>query len=66
MLIRSKGGFTIKGNHILITVERTPAGLRRRVAIVEDGELVEIYFDVPARRALVGNIYKGKVESVLP
>lgn len=47
-------------------MERAPAGLRRRVAIVEDGELVEVHFDVPARRALVGNIYKGKVESVLP
>lgn len=47
-------------------MDRTPAGLRRRVAIVEDGELVEVHFDVPARRALVGNIYKGKVESVLP
>ncbi len=27
---------------------------------------MEIHFDVPARRALVGNIYKGKVETVLP
>lgn len=36
------------------------------MAIVEDGELVEVHFDVPARRALVGNIYKGKVETVLP
>lgn len=36
------------------------------MAIVEDGELVEVHFDVPARRPLVGNIYKGKVETVLP
>lgn len=57
---------TIKGNHILITVERGPDGLRRRVAIVEDGALVEVHFDVPERRSLVGNIYKGKVETVLP
>ncbi|MGD9840778.1 MAG: Rne/Rng family ribonuclease [Candidatus Bipolaricaulis sp.] len=36
------------------------------MAIVEDGELVEVHFDAPARRALVGNIYQGKVETVLP
>jgi ribonuclease G len=33
---------------------------------VDDGELVEMHFDVPARRALVGNVYLGKVETVLP
>ncbi len=57
---------TIKGNHILITVERGENGPRTRVAIVEDGELVEVHFDVPEHRSLVGNIYKGKVETVLP
>ncbi|MFN3346674.1 MAG: Rne/Rng family ribonuclease [Candidatus Bipolaricaulaceae bacterium] len=57
---------TIKGNHILITVERGGNGARTRVAIVEDGELVEVHFEVPAHRSLVGNIYKGKVETVLP
>lgn len=36
------------------------------MAIVEDGELVEVHFDLPDRRPLVGNIYKGKVETVLP
>ncbi|HEU67940.1 MAG TPA: Rne/Rng family ribonuclease [Candidatus Acetothermia bacterium] len=62
----AEGGPTLKGNHILITVERTLAGPRRRVAIVEDGELVEVHFEVPTRQALVGNIYKGRVETVLP
>lgn len=36
------------------------------MAIVEDGELIEIHFDVPSRRPLVGNIYRGRVETVLP
>lgn len=62
----SRGGVTLKGSHILITVERSPAGTRRRVAIVEDGDLIEVHFDVPSRRPLVGNIYKGRVETVLP
>lgn len=57
---------TIKGNHILITVEHSQAGPRKRVAIIEDGELVEVHFELPERRSLVGNIYKGKVETVLP
>ncbi|MCR4391241.1 MAG: Rne/Rng family ribonuclease [Candidatus Acetothermia bacterium] len=47
-------------------MEKTPAGPRKRVVIVEEGELVEVHFDMPGRRPLVGNIYKGKVETVLP
>lgn len=50
----------------MITVERSPAGIRRRVAIVEDRDLIEVHFDVPSRRPLVGNIYLGRVETVLP
>jgi ribonuclease G len=47
-------------------VEPTPQGPKKRVAIIEDGELVEVHFEFPDRRPLVGNIYKGKVETVLP
>lgn len=49
-----------------MTVDRAPTGVRKRIAIVEDGRLVEVYFEIPGRRPLVGNIYKGKVETVLP
>lgn len=37
-----------------------------RVAILEDGELAEIYMDSPEQKKLFGNIYRGKVERVLP
>ncbi|NLO39801.1 MAG: ribonuclease E/G, partial [Ruminiclostridium sp.] len=37
-----------------------------RVAILEDGELAEIYMDSPGQKKLIGNIYRGKVERVLP
>lgn len=37
-----------------------------RVAILEDGELAEIYMDSPGQQKLFGNIYRGKVERVLP
>lgn len=47
-------------------METTPQGPKKRVAIIEDGELVEVHFELPDRRPLVGNIYKGKVETVLP
>ena len=50
----------------MVTVERGPVGTRKRVAIVEGGRLVEVHFEVPKHKPLVGNIYKGKVETVLP
>jgi ribonuclease G len=37
-----------------------------RVALLEDKELVEIYIERPNSERLVGNIYRGKVSSVLP
>jgi ribonuclease G len=37
-----------------------------RVAIMEDDELVELLVDRPDARRMVGDIYLGKVEAVLP
>lgn len=37
----------------------------KRVAIMEDGKLVEIFYEDFQQDKLVGNIYKGKVEDVL-
>ncbi|MGE4284071.1 MAG: ribonuclease E/G [Clostridia bacterium] len=37
-----------------------------RVALLEDRELVELYIESPEHQRMVGNIYKGKVMSVLP
>ena len=39
-----------------------------RIAVLEDGKLVELLIERPAlgMAKLVGNIYKGKVENVLP
>jgi len=37
-----------------------------RVALLEDKELVEIYIERPYTERMVGNIYRGKVSSVLP
>jgi len=37
-----------------------------RIAILEDGKLVELLVERPDQRRMVGNIYKGKVERVLP
>ncbi|MEK9501013.1 Rne/Rng family ribonuclease [Gaopeijia maritima] len=36
------------------------------VALLEDGQLVEIMFDRPDQGRLVGDIYLGRVEAVLP
>jgi len=47
-----------------ILVNVTPQ--ETRVAIVENGLLQEVYIERSSRRGLVGNIYKGVVQRVLP
>ena len=37
-----------------------------RIAIIEDGTLVEVYVEKQDKARMVGNIYKGQVENVLP
>ena len=37
-----------------------------RVALLEDGELAEIQVEFRGNERLVGNIYKGRVENILP
>src|SRR5829696_4222387 len=37
-----------------------------RVAIIEDDQLVELLVDRPEARRMVGDIYVGRVEAVLP
>lgn len=37
-----------------------------RVALLEDGRAAEIYMERPVQQRMIGNIYKGKVENVLP
>ena len=37
-----------------------------RVALLEDGQLVEIQVEMRGQERLVGNIYKGRVANVLP
>ncbi len=38
----------------------------RRVAIIEDGKLVDFLIEVDRHQPILGNIYKGKVETILP
>lgn len=38
----------------------------RRIAVTEDNTLVELYVEKPNEKGMVGNIYKGQVENVLP
>src|SRR3954471_16245835 len=37
-----------------------------RIAILEDGKLVELLVDRPDNRRMVGDIYLGRVDAVLP
>jgi len=38
----------------------------KRVAIVGDGQLLEFHIERPQDRTIVGNIYKGRIEAVMP
>ncbi len=38
----------------------------RRVAILEDAQVAEVYLERPERRSIAGNIYVGRVDNVLP
>ena len=37
-----------------------------RLAVLEDGELAEFYIEKREDESILGNIYRGKVERVLP
>jgi len=41
-------------------------GDRTQIAVLEDGVLVEHYVDRSSHQSLVGNVYLGKVQNVLP
>ncbi len=47
---------------ILINIEE----LEKRVAILEDGVMDEFYIERTGHQRIVGNIYKGRVESIVP
>jgi ribonuclease G len=47
---------------ILINIEPQ----EKRVAVTSDGRLEEYYIERPQDKTIVGNIYKGKIEAVLP
>jgi ribonuclease G len=38
----------------------------QRVAVLEDGVVVEVYLERPGHRSIAGNVYKGTVDNVLP
>ena len=37
-----------------------------RIAIVEDGNLCDLFIELPDHQRTVGNIYKGKIQNVIP
>lgn len=47
---------------IIINVEQQ----EKRVAVINDGRLEEFYIERPQDKTIVGNIYKGRIEAVLP
>src|SRR5436190_17131998 len=50
------------GNLLVVNAD----GPETRVALIEKGQLVELYIERRRERGIVGNIYKGRVKRVLP
>jgi len=50
------------GIEILINVEEK----EKRVAILENDKLVDFFIEHPEDRTIVGNIYKGKIQDIVP
>jgi ribonuclease G len=59
--VRSTGIFKVRRD-IFINV----SPYEKRIALVEDGRISELVVDRPESTRIVGNIYKGRVVSVLP
>jgi ribonuclease G len=47
-----------------IVINSTP--VETRVALIENGALIELYIERKKEKGIVGNVYKGKVTKVLP
>lgn len=56
----------MKKNHILTEIIVNVHSLEKRVAVLEENKLVELFVEKQAGQNLVGNIYKGIVKDVLP
>jgi len=50
------------GKEILISKSKTDT----RVAIIENSVLEDFYIEVDQQQSMLGNVYKGRVESILP
>jgi len=48
--------------HLVINVNP----LETRIAVLEDGRLAELMVEREENRSIVGNIYRGRVDAVLP
>ena len=42
------------------------ASLCNRIAITENGNLVDFFVELPDHQRMIGNIYKGKIQNVIP
>jgi ribonuclease G len=47
---------------LLVSVDVT----EQAVAVLEDGQVAEVYLERPGRKSIAGNVYKGVVDNVLP
>src|ERR1700674_3040259 len=64
--VRPECGHALRGVFMPKEMVISAAPHETRVAVLEDGQLCEIYIEREKEFALVGSIYKGRVTRVLP
>jgi ribonuclease G len=61
-MIQEQGDVKLKMQQVIINA----AGMEKRTALLHNGKLVECAYHRPSERPSTGNIYKGRVQKVLP
>jgi len=64
--LQPEGKAKMSGDRFLRGYQPRDSEYETRAAIVEDDKLVELYVERPQWQRLVGNIYKGRIKTVLP
>src|SRR6476620_328158 len=62
------GGITAVDNHVRMAREIVINATKHesRIAVLDEGQVVELWVERTRHRTIVGNIYKGRVTKVLP
>src|SRR6185436_11931274 len=61
-----EASFTSEGERVTTEILINVAPRENRAALIENGVLTELFVERQSRRGIVSNLYKGRVQRVLP